>query len=75
MTRAEALAALLALPDPPELIGRGRHYTYARDPRRDSWQIKRELATAYVERTRQEWTDGDISCVVSVRKLRMVKRA
>lgn len=75
MTRAEALTRLLALPDPPDLAGRGRHYTCARDPKRDPWKLKRELGIAYAERMRQEWTNGDISCVVSVRRLRMVKRA
>lgn len=34
----------------------------------DPWEIKRDLGIAYVERMRQEWTDGDISCVVSVRR-------
>ena len=75
MTRAEALAALLAIPDEPCMPPRVRHYTYARDPRRDPWVIKRELGIAYAERCRQEWTNGDISCVVSVRRLRMVRRA
>jgi hypothetical protein len=68
MTRQEALIKLLAMPDPPELTGRGRHYVAARDPRRDPWVIKRELGIAYAERRRQDWTNGDISCVVSVRR-------
>jgi hypothetical protein len=72
MTRPEALAKLAALPDLP---GMGRHYTVARDPKRDPWVIKRALGIAHNEWLRQEWTDGDISCVVSVRRLRMVKRA
>lgn len=82
MTRHEALAALLALPDEPCLLGllgqpRGRTYTYARDPLRDPWTIKRDLGVAYAERARQEWTDGDISCVVSFRRqpLKIVMRA
>ena len=75
MTRQEALIKLLAMPDPPELIGRGRHFVSARDPRRDPWKIKRALGVAYCEWQRQEHTNGDISCVVSVRRLRMVKRA
>ena len=74
MTRLEALSALLALPD-EICLRRGYRYVYARDPRRDPWQIKRELGTAYAERCRQEWTNGDISCVVSVRRLRIVRRA
>ena len=73
MTRPEALAALLALPNPPGDYG--YHQTQPRDPRRDPWQIKRELGIAFCEWQRQEWTNGDISCVVSVRRLRMVKRA
>jgi hypothetical protein len=75
MTRAEALTKLLALPNESCLAPIGRHYTCARDPKRDPWVIKRELGIAYAERMRQEWTNGDISCVVSVRRLRMVRRA
>ena len=71
----EAFAVLLARPDPPDLVGRGRHYTCTRDTRRDPWQIKRALGMAYVEHQRQAWTGGDISCVVSVRRMKMVKRA
>jgi hypothetical protein len=74
MTRLEALTALLAIPDEPCMTRRWA-YTYARDPRRDPWQIKRNLGIAYVEYRRQAWTNGDISAVVCVRKLRMVKRA
>ena len=86
MTRPEALAALLALPNPPGDYG--YRYTYARHPngacgplsaRRnassDPWQIKRDLGIAFAEHSRQAWTNGDISCVVSVRRLRMVRRA
>ncbi len=73
MTRPEALAALLALPNPPGDYG--YRYTYARDPRRDPWQIKRALGVAYCEWQRQDHINGDISCIVSVRRLRMVKRA
>lgn len=76
MTRVEALIALLALPDPSDLRGRGYHYTYARDPRRDPEEIKRDLGTAYVTHRRQEH-GADISCVVSVRRwpaLKMVRK-
>jgi hypothetical protein len=65
---------LLAMPDPPELR-RGYRYTCARDQRRDAEVIKRDLATAYVAHRRQEWADGDISTIVSVRRLRIVRRA
>jgi hypothetical protein len=68
----ESLAALLAQPDPPELIGLRRHvWTQPRDPRRDPEVLKRDLATAYVQHRRQErqW-QGDISAVVSVRRQR-----
>lgn len=44
----------------------------------DPWVIKHALGIAHVEHARQDWTDGDISCVVSVRKqprLSMVKRS
>lgn len=74
MTRLEALIALLAIPDEPCMVRR-RRYTYAHDPRRDPWQIKRNLGIAYCEHQRQAWTNGDISAVVSVRRLKMVKRA
>lgn len=69
MTRPEALAALLAR-HPVE-----RAYVLTQPGRPDSDAIKRDLGTAYVERRRQEWTDGDISCVVSTRRLRIVRRA
>ncbi len=75
MTRQEALILLLSLPDEPGLASIGCHYTYARDPRRDPWTVKRELGIAYAKRCRQEWTNGDISCIVSVRRLKIVKRA
>ena len=74
MTRAEALAALLAIPDESCMPPRVRHYTYARDPKRDPWVIKRELGIAYAERRRQDWTNGDISCVVSVRRQTRLRR-
>jgi hypothetical protein len=74
MTRPEALTLLLSQPDEP-CLHRGYHYVYARDPRRDPWEIKRALGIAYAEHCRQAWTNGDISCVISVRRLRMVKRA
>jgi hypothetical protein len=73
MTRPEALAKLLALPDEPCMPPRGRHYTHARDPKRDPWIIKRELGIAYVEHRRQDHSGGD--SVVSVRRMRLVKRA
>lgn len=75
LARQHALVALLALPDPPELTGRGYHYTVARDPRRDPDLIKRDLGTAYVAWRRQDHADG--SGVVSVRRhpLQLVKRA
>ena len=77
-TRIEALILLLALPDEPCMPPRSRHYICARDPQRDPWVRKRELGIAYAEHMRQEWTNGDISCVVSVRRqpmLKMVRRA
>ena len=72
--RLLALIALAALPDLP---GMGRRYTHARDQRRDPEIAKRDLATAYVAHRRQEWTNGDASCVVSVRRhpLRIVRPA
>ena len=75
MTRPEALVALLALPVPPDLVGRevdgvrrgiGYHYTLGRTPLRDPELIKRDLGIAYVQWRRQLWTGGD--CVVSVRR-------
>ncbi|MCR4301832.1 MAG: hypothetical protein NUV51_09500 [Sulfuricaulis sp.] len=75
MTKQEALALLLALPDPPDLPRRGYRYTQTRDPRRDPNVIKRDLGTAYVERRRQErGNGGDISCVVSVRRQVKLRR-
>ena len=76
MTRAEALVALLALPVPPDLVGRavdgvqrgiGYHYTLGRTPLRDPEIIKRDLGTAYVTWRRMNW-GPDISCVISVRR-------
>lgn len=64
--RFAAFVALLARPDPPDLKGRGHHYTYARDRRRDPDTIKRDLGTAYVEWCRQDHVD--LSCVVSVQR-------
>ena len=75
MTRPEALTLLLSQPDEPCMPRRTRHFTYARAPRRDPWVIKRDLGVAYAEHQRQAWTNGDISCVVSVRRMRLVKRA
>lgn len=71
--RLLALLELTALPDLADLInergiGRGYRYTYPRDPRRDPDVIKRDLGTAYVAWRRQEHRDGDVSCVVSVRR-------
>lgn len=77
MTRAEALALLLAMPDEP-FMRRGYRYTCARDQRRDPNVIKRDFGIAYVAHRRQEHAAGDISCIVSVRrhpKLRVVKQA
>lgn len=65
---------LLSLPDPPDLVGRGHHQTYAGSAARRE-QIKRDLGTAFVQWSRQMWTDGDISRVVSVRRMRVVRRA
>lgn len=72
MTRYEAFVALLALPDPPGMV-RGHHQVCARS--RDPWELKRQLGVAYVEHRRQDWMDGDISCVVAVRKLKIARRA
>lgn len=77
MTRAQALALLLAQPDEP-CLHRGYHYTQPRDPKRDPDVIKRDLGTAYVSHRRQDLqSGGDISCVVSVRRqpLRILKSA
>lgn len=74
MTAIEALIIILSSPDPPDLARRGFRYTQPGDWLRRN-EIKRDLGTAYVERMRQEWTDGDISRVISVRRLRMVKHA
>lgn len=67
MTRAEALATLLALPDEP-CLHRGYRYTCPRDPRVDPDLLKRDLGTAYVTHRRQDH-GADISCVVSVRRM------
>lgn len=69
--RAAAIAALLALPDAPDLLGvwgrrRGYRYTQPRDPKRDADRLKRDLGIAYVERRRHE-RGKDISAVVSKR--------
>lgn len=72
----EALLQLLALPDPPELRGRGYTTTCPRDPLRNPDTLKRDLGTAYVEWRRQD--HADVSSVISVRRsprLRMVKDA
>lgn len=88
MTPAEALVALLAAPIHPSLIGLeaiGYKYKLPRHPNgrccaecsrtnSDPELIKRDLGTAYVTWRRQAH-GVDISCVVSVRRLRMVKRA
>ena len=52
------LAALLDKPDETSLLGlggklRGRSYILARDPKRDTWVMKRELGIAYAERMRR----------------------
>lgn len=73
MTRLEALTLLLAMPNPPGNFG--SHLTRVRDPKRDPWQVKRDLGIAYVEHRRQRWANGDISCVVSVRRLKIVRSA
>lgn len=78
MTKAERrLSALVALAALPDLPGMGRRYTHWRDMRRNPEVIKRDLGTAYVAWRRQEWTDGDVSRVVSVRRqpLRIVRGA
>jgi len=64
VTRAEAIIALLALPDEPYLR-RGYHYTCPRDQRRDPEVTKRDLGTAYVTWRRQDHADA--SCVMSLR--------
>jgi hypothetical protein len=61
MTRAEALTRLLALPNEPCLAPIGRRYTYARDPKRDPWVIKRELGIAYAEHCRQDRTGRTVT--------------
>lgn len=76
--RYDSFVALLRQPDPSDLIGRGSRDTCARDPRRDPDVIKRDLGIAYVEHRRQERQfDGDISCIVSLRRrpLLLMKRA
>lgn len=75
--RRAALAQLLALPDPSDLIGRGYRYTLGPDPLRDPDVIKRDLGTAYVTHRRQDY-GADISCVVTVRrypKLHLLRQA
>lgn len=73
MTRPEAFAVLLSRPDPPDLPPRGYRYTLGRKPLRDPEAIKRDLGTAYVTWRRQEHTDGDVSCVVAVRRARRLR--
>jgi len=67
VARREALCALLASPDPPELAGR-RVYSYriGRDPLRCADALKRDLATAYAAWRRN--VHADESHVVSVRR-------
>lgn len=71
----QRLLACIALAKMPDLPGMGRCYTYARDPRRDSDVIKRDLGTAYVAWRRQLHNDGDISSVVSVRRCPLLRLA
>ena len=74
MTRAEALALLLSIPDEP-CMHRGHYYTYARNRNRDPNVIKHDLGTAYVEHMRQDHMNGGISCVVSVQRKQILKLA
>lgn len=70
------LAALLNTPDDPDLVGRGRHFVCARDPRQHPDDILKRLDVAYAQWRKQDYGQ-DISRVVSVRRqpLKIVRRA
>ena len=72
--RRLAIVALLALPEPPEMIGlRGHRITQRRRAFTEVDAIKRDLATAYAAYRCQ--TYADISRVVWIRKQGMSRIA
>ena len=78
MTWLAALDALLTQDDPPDLVtpthvGRGHRVTCPRDPHKNPDVMKRDLAMAWLQHRTHDY-GKDISCVVSVNKLRMVRR-
>lgn len=66
MTRAEALAQLLAMPDPPDLPKRGRKYVLGGKPFQQE-RMRMEIERAYI-RHRIMAAGIDESAVVSVRR-------
>lgn len=77
MTRLDAYIAILALPDESGMPRRANRRTYGPKPGVDPWQVKKALGIAFAEHQRQNWTDGDISRVVRVRRqpLRLMRKA